>query len=205
MATRLIKDLQLGNIARILESLVPASHSITGEGDRSCNETTDRIARVMLSAVTSFEEDPVNLADPTTRLLEHLDAARHIEQQIPTPLREDSHPPAHVRSHGGPVSVSQQAGSHISCSGAVHLETTARGVHVRLHDEHHFMTMGRLHGLDDDILETTERLMDFLSKFHQGEPAIVMSQDGGAAWKTSPPTSRSMTIGARATGLGRGF
>ncbi|KAI8298077.1 hypothetical protein K4K61_012109 [Colletotrichum sp. SAR11_59] len=70
-----------------------------GEGDRSCNETTDRIARVMLSAVTSFEEDPVSLADPTTRLLEHLDAARHIEQQIPTPLREDSHPPAHVRSH----------------------------------------------------------------------------------------------------------
>ncbi|KAI8162919.1 hypothetical protein K4K49_005751 [Colletotrichum sp. SAR 10_70] len=209
--TRLIKDLQLGYTARILESLwgtvaaswalladtsVPASPSIAGEGDRSRNESTDRIARVVLSAVSSFEEEPVKSADPTTRLLEYLDAARHIEQQIPTLPREDSHPPGHVRSH---------AGSHISFSGAVHLETTARHIHVPLHVEHHFVTIARLHGLDDDILETIETLIDFLSKFHQGEPAIVVSQDGGAAWKTSPPTSRSMTMGARATGLGRGF
>ncbi|KAI8245388.1 hypothetical protein K4K53_002820 [Colletotrichum sp. SAR 10_77] len=122
MATRLIKDLQLGYTARILESLwgtvaaswaalgdtsVPASHSIAGEGDRSRKESTDRIARVVLSAVSSFEEEPVKSGDPTTRLLEYLNAARHIEQRIPTVPRERSHPPGHIRSHVSSLSLAR--------------------------------------------------------------------------------------------------
>lgn len=86
----------------------------------------------------------------------------------------------------GPVTVFQQAGSHVSCSGAVHLEAAARRVHVRWHFEHTSVTTARLQGLGDDILETTERLTDVLSKFHQEEPAIIISEDGMGGGEDEP-------------------
>ncbi|KAF9869913.1 hypothetical protein CkaCkLH20_12620 [Colletotrichum karsti] len=72
----------LDNLRREMHAPPPAPPS----GGGSSRQRPSLAPGMLLGAVSDFEEDHVKSAEPITRLLEHLNAAKHVEQQIILPF-----------------------------------------------------------------------------------------------------------------------